>query len=107
MAERNPIRDQVAIVGVHSEPYVRDRGMSLDAMTLEACIGAVRDAGLGAADIDGVCGSMLPAHTVVSGLRLPAVTWWANVAIPFTAQVIEATQSVASGSQEIFTLREP
>lgn len=97
MASRNPLRDRVAIVGVHSEPYVRDRGMSLNAMTLEACIGAVRDAGLAAADIDGVCGSSVPAHYVASGLRLPALTWWANVSIPFTAHVIEAANAVASG----------
>lgn len=97
MASRNPIQDEVAIVGVHSEPYVRDRGMSLEGMALEACIGAARDAGLGASDIDGVCGSSPPAQAIVAGLRLPAVTWWANVAIPFTAQVIEATNAVASG----------
>lgn len=97
MAARNPMRDRVAIVGVHSEPYVRDRGMSHNAMALEACIGAVRDAGLTAGDIDGVCGSQIPAHSIVSGLRLPAVTWWANVAIPFTAHVIEAVGAIASG----------
>jgi len=98
MATRNPIRDRIAIVGVHSEPYVRDRGMSQNAMTLEACMGAVRDAGLSAADIDGVCGSQVPAHYVASSLRLPALTWWANVAIPFTAHVIEAANAVASGT---------
>jgi acetyl-CoA acetyltransferase len=98
MASRNPSRDQVAIVGVYSKPYQRNRGMSENAMAVEACIGAIRDAGLEAADIDGVCGSTsIPAQTIASCLRLPALSWWANVPIPFTAHIIEAVGAVASG----------
>ena len=99
MTSRNPAKDLVAIVGCATTPYVRDRGRSLSAMTLEACVGAIRDAGLGAADIDAIVGSTstIPAHEVQSGLGIPACTWWANMPIPFTAQVIAAVQAVHSG----------
>jgi acetyl-CoA acetyltransferase len=100
VASRNSIRDRIAIVGVGRSPYARDRGKTLGGMTLEACIAAVRDAGLGAADIDGVCGSFVPAQYVAAGLRLPALTWWANVPIPFTAHVIEAMNAVHAGACE-------
>jgi acetyl-CoA acetyltransferase len=97
MGERDPLRDQIAIVGLSRTPYARDRGMSEGAMALEACIAAVRDAGLEARDIDGLCGSSVPAHYVAGGLRLPALTWWANLQIPFTSHVIEAANAIHAG----------
>jgi acetyl-CoA acetyltransferase len=97
---RNPIRDRIAIAGVATTPYTRDRGKTLGAMTLEACIGAVRDAGLTARDIDGLCGSSVPTYTVASGLRLPELRWHANFQIPFTTHLIEAMNAVFSGACE-------
>jgi len=97
VASRNPIRDRIAVVGVGTTAYVRDRGKTLGAMALEACIAAVRDAGLEARDIDGLCGSFPPAHYVAAGLRLPALTWYGNFQIPFTAHVIEAMNAVHAG----------
>jgi acetyl-CoA acetyltransferase len=97
MSARNPIRDQIAIAGLSNTPYARDRGMSEGAMVLEACIAALRDAGLGAKDIDGVCGSGVPAYAVAAGLGLPELRWWANLQIPFTSHVIEAANAIFSG----------
>ena len=75
----------MAIAGVGLSPYARDRGATTElALVLEAAVAAIRDAGLTAADIDGVVGGGLltggidPA-TVVSALGLPAVTWWTQV----------------------------
>lgn len=98
MSAKNGIADRVAIVGVSNTPYARDRGMSEGAMVLEACIAAVRDAGLGPRDIDGLCGSGVPAQYVAGGLRLPEVRWWSNPQIPFTAHVIEAVNAIFAGT---------
>jgi acetyl-CoA acetyltransferase len=93
-----PIKDQTAIIGVASPPYVRDAGRSANAMVLDACIGAIRDAGLTAADIDGICGSpVAPAYAIQAGLGIPAITWWCNPIIPFQHQIIEAMNAVHSG----------
>jgi acetyl-CoA acetyltransferase len=55
-ANRYPIKDQVAIVGVGSTGYARTQpDRSLLSLVIEASIAAIRDAGLTAADIDGVC----------------------------------------------------
>jgi acetyl-CoA acetyltransferase len=93
-----PIKDRTAIVGVASPPYVRDAGRSAGAMVLDACVGAIRDAGLTAADIDGICGSpVLPAHAVQAALGIPSISWWCNPIIPFQHQVIEAMNAVHAG----------
>ena len=51
---RNPIKDQVAIVGLGTTGFTRTSDRSALAMALEASTQAIRDAGLTAADIDGV-----------------------------------------------------
>src|SRR5437868_5955625 len=52
---RNPARDKVAIAGVGLSPYARGRGGTTElTLLLEAAVAAIRDAGLTAADIDGV-----------------------------------------------------
>jgi acetyl-CoA acetyltransferase len=97
---RYPIKDQIAISGVGTTSYSRDNRQSLGGMVLEACVNAVRDAGLTAADIDGICGShrVPPAGYVQSGLGIPACTWWCNAAVPFQQQIMDAMQAVYSGA---------
>lgn len=96
---RYPIKDQTAIVGVASPPYLRDAQQSPLAMVARACIGAIRDAGLGAADIDGVSGSSLVAAYEVQGaLGLPAITWWNNTTVPFQHQITEAMNAIHAGA---------
>jgi 3-oxoacyl-[acyl-carrier-protein] synthase III len=51
---RNPVKDQVAIVGIGSTGFTRTNERGALALGLEAATQAIRDAGLGAADIDGV-----------------------------------------------------
>lgn len=100
MTRRNPIRDQVAIVGVGSTGYGRDLGRSRTALALEACRAAIGDAGLDAADIDGVCGNPTQAspQLVQSGLGLPATTWWSTPPLPFSLMLIDAANAVFSGA---------
>lgn len=54
---RNPIREQVAIVGVGSTPYGRDLGRSHLSLGLEASLKAIEDAGIDRQEVDGICGS--------------------------------------------------
>ena len=95
---RNPARDQVAIVGLGRSPYSRDRpGCSPGSLVLEATVAAVRDAGLAATDIDGICGSMVSAQYVQAAMGVPAVTWFANPQGVIGNQVVAAVAAVASG----------
>ena len=107
MTGRNPAKDRIAIAGLGLSPYARDRGATTElAMALEAAVAAIRDAGLTAADIDGVVGGGLltggidPA-TVVSALGLPAVTWWAKVAPPIMNHLVAAVNAVWTGACEV------
>jgi acetyl-CoA acetyltransferase len=97
--KKNPAMDQIAIVGFGTTPYTRDGDKSLRRLTLDAAMSAIRDAGLNARDIDGIVGSTSTsdAHTVQSGLGIPEVTWSANLRIPFTAMVIQATNAIYAG----------
>jgi NAD(P)-dependent dehydrogenase (short-subunit alcohol dehydrogenase family)/acetyl-CoA acetyltransferase len=107
MTGRNPAKDKVAIAGVGLSPYARDRGVTTElALLLEAAVAAITDAGLTAADIDGVVGGGLltggidPA-TVVSALGLPAVTWWARVVPPIMNHLVAAINAVWTGACEV------
>jgi len=107
MTGRNPAKDKLAIAGVGLSPYARDRGATTElAMLLEAAVAAITDAGLTAADVDGVVGGGLltggidPA-TVVSALGLPAVTWWARAAPPIMNHLVAAINAVWTGACEV------
>ncbi len=95
---RNPARDQVAIVGLGRSPYSRDRGgCTPGSLVVEAAIAAARDAGVGANDIDGICGSMLSAQYVQAALGIPQVSWFANPQSVMGNQVVAAVAAVHAG----------
>ncbi|MCC6438784.1 MAG: thiolase family protein [Acidimicrobiales bacterium] len=101
-AARNPARDQVAIVGIGRSPYSRDRaGCTPGSLVLDACIAAARDAGLGATDIDGICGSMVAAQYVQAALGIPAVSWFANPQAVIGNQLVAAVAAVHSGMCDV------
>ena len=98
MSARNPAQDQVAIVGIGLSPYSRDRQRcSAGSLVIDAALEAIRDAGLEAADIDGVCGSSVSAQYVQAALGLPAVTWFANPPAVIGNQLVAAVAAVHSG----------
>jgi acetyl-CoA acetyltransferase len=98
---RNPIKDQVAIVGVGSTGFTRDSGgRSRDSLVTQAAIEAIKDAGLSKADIDGVCGTMPSAARMVSLLGLPEVTHYANQPAPMIFTIVDAMNAVFSGSAD-------
>jgi acetyl-CoA acetyltransferase len=93
------ISDRIAIAGVHSAPYARDRQMSPLAMATEACIGALEDAGVDRAEVDGLSGSQLiHSNELQEALGIPELTWWCNQRIPFYHQLLEAMYAVWSGA---------
>jgi acetyl-CoA acetyltransferase len=99
---RNPVQDQVAIVGVGSTPHRRESGTTARTLALRAGRDAIRDAGLTAADVDGIAGSTeVQSWEIASGLGLPAVRWWINNQIPFTFQLVEAVNAVYAGAADV------
>ena len=97
-ALRNPARDQVAIVGLGRARYSRKRSdRSQGALVLEASVNALRDVGLKAADVDGICGSSVSAQWVQAALGIPAVCWFANPAAVIGNQIVAAVAAVHSG----------
>ncbi len=100
MSIRNPMADQVAFVGVGTSAYGRDRQMSASGLVLEACTRAIRDAGLTAADIDGlVTSSVLPFH-VAPALGIPEITYFTAETPPFINHVVAAMNAVAAGAAD-------
>jgi acetyl-CoA acetyltransferase len=104
MSSGNPAKDAVAFAGVGRSPYARDRGATTElTMVLEACVAAIRDAGLAAADIDGVVGGGLltggiDPSVVVSSLGLPSVSWWHKTIPPIMNHVVAAMNAVWTGA---------
>ena len=70
---------RAAVAGVGYTPFCRESGRSVLDLALDACRSALADAGLGAADVDGIASFSLmhdsvPAQAVATGLALPALT---------------------------------
>jgi acetyl-CoA acetyltransferase len=95
---RNPAKDAVAIVGLGRSPYSRDRAdCTPGSLVVEATIDAIRDAGLGAQDIDGICGSTVSAQWVQAALGIERVSWFANPQAVIGNQIVAAVAAVHSG----------
>ena len=83
---RNPLKDQLAVVGVGSTAYGRDLQRSELSLGLEAAIRAIEDAGLDKQEIDGICGTgMDPLAvggagflTLQGALGIEKTTWQKN-----------------------------
>jgi acetyl-CoA acetyltransferase len=99
---RNPIKDQVAIVGAGATDFRRDAGRSSTALAAEAAVKAIRDAGLGAADIDGISAATETGapreHQMASLLGLHEVTHYTRSSPVAGFPFIDAMNSVFSGS---------
>lgn len=100
---RNPIRDQVAIVGLGTTGFSRDAGgRSSKSLACEASIQAIRDAGLEAKDIDGIIGPLEPGgphpHEMAAALGLPEVTHFSSPMPVVMFAFASAMNAVFSGS---------
>ncbi len=98
ISARNPAKDQVAIANAATTGFSRDAGaVSAGALALDACTKVLRDTGLTAADVDGICGSMPQASYIQAALGIPELTYYANPQIPFVNQLVAAMSAVHSG----------
>ena len=107
MVVRNPAKDQVAIVGVGTTQFARTLpGRTGPSLALEASRNAILDAGLTAADIDGIAASAMPLYGsggagpifLQEALGIPETLWHATVAIPFPYPLGAAVNAVFSGA---------
>jgi acetyl-CoA acetyltransferase len=102
MARRNPMRDEIAIVGVGSTDFGRDAGgRSPASLAAEAAINAIRDAGVEKGDIDGVVGALEPgaprANQMVAMLNLPSVTHHSSPMPVAVFGLVDAMAAIFSG----------
>lgn len=99
---RNPVQDQVAIVGVGSTGFSRTNDRTTLALALEASTQAIRDAGLEAGDIDGVVATNEPGapgpEVLATALGLTDVTHLSRPTPVVMNSIVDAMNSVFSGS---------
>jgi acetyl-CoA acetyltransferase len=101
ITNRNPLRDTVAFAGAATTGFVASNtNRSQASFAAEACIKVLRECGLTARDVDGICGSAPSAAYLQAMLGIPEVTWFANPAIPFVNHVAAAVAAVATGQCE-------
>ena len=95
---RNPMKDTVAIASAATTGFTaHNTPRSQLSYAAEASVNALTAAGLTAADVDGLCGSVPDAPTLQGALGIPEVTWFANPVIPFVNQLAAAVAAVHSG----------
>lgn len=100
--KRNPIKDQVAIVGVGTTGFARSSDRSALALALDASTQAIRDAGLTAADIDGVVAISEPGapgpDKLATSLGLTDVTHFTRPTPVVMNALVDAMNAIFSGS---------
>jgi acetyl-CoA acetyltransferase len=97
---RNPLKDQLAVVGVGSTAYGRDLKRTELSLGLEAAVSAIEDSGLDRQEIDGICGTgMDPLAaggagflTLQGALGIEKTTWqkngWLGSCFVFAAEAV-------------------
>ena len=99
---RNPMKDQVAIIGVGSTGYTRHGSDRTQAsLAVEACIKAVEDAGIDKSLIDGMVGTTPAASYMTASLGLTDVRYHTSEITPFGHTVIQAANAIFSGSCDV------
>jgi acetyl-CoA acetyltransferase len=96
-------RRRVAVVGVGTTDYSRHQTKSRGGLAVDACVAALRDAGLTAPDVDGIAGDPGEAspHYVQGGLGVDGVRWFSTTQIPLASLMTEAAYAVHSGACEV------
>ena len=104
MSARNPVKDRVAIAGIGSTGFSRDAGRSALALALDAATRAIRDAGLGARDVDGVIAIAEPGApsppTLASALGLDTVTHWSRPSPVVLFAITDAVNAIHAGNAD-------
>jgi acetyl-CoA acetyltransferase len=99
---RNPIKDRIAIVGVGTTGFTRTSDRTSLANALDASTRAIRDAGLGASDINGVVCVNEPGapgpEALATALGLENVTHFTKPTPVVMNSIVDAMNAVFSGS---------
>jgi acetyl-CoA acetyltransferase len=102
VANRNPIKDEVAIVGLGTTGFTRTSDRSSLALALDASTQAIRDAGLSAGDINGVVSIAEPGapgpEMLATSLGLSDVTHFSKPTPVVMNAIVDAMNAVFSGS---------
>lgn len=88
------------MVGVGYSRISRSTNMSVTGLAIEACMNAIKDAGLMPRDINGLGGASPPnAMDVAEGCGIPSLTWYSNFSYGPAAicGIVEGVAAVASG----------
>ena len=90
-----------AIAGVGYAPFTRASGRSVLDQALEACAGAIDDAGVDRAEVDGIASFMVlhdsvPGVAVATGLALPQLRYSLDVQLGGQAPCFLVTQAAAA-----------
>ena len=108
---RNPIKDQVAIVGVGSTGFDRHGNRTSASLATEAATKAILDAGLTARDIDGVVSTgepgAPPPQQLAAMLGLTDVTHYPRSTSVVMFALIDAMNAVFSGSADTVLVYNP
>ncbi|HYD47671.1 MAG TPA: hypothetical protein VEB21_04955 [Terriglobales bacterium] len=97
------IRDRIAIIGIGQLPFAKDIGRPISDTAVEAIQLALDDAGLAAADVDGMCMlEMEHTHEVSIARRLGVrdLRWWSKISYGGGASagtVVQAAAAIAAG----------
>jgi acetyl-CoA acetyltransferase len=103
------IQDQVAIVGIGHLPFAKDIGRPIADTAVEAIQLALQDAGLSAADVDGMSMfEMESTHEVSVARRLgvPNLQWWDKISYgggASAATIMHAAAAIVSGLASVVT----
>jgi acetyl-CoA acetyltransferase len=98
ISNRNPMKDRVAIAAATTTGFeARNTERSQASYVAQACTQALRQCGLTAHDVDGICGSTPGAPAVQKMLGIDEVTWFATPMIPFVNHLAAAASAVHSG----------
>ncbi|WP_157218485.1 thiolase C-terminal domain-containing protein [Flavisphingomonas formosensis] len=92
-------RDRTAIVGIGSTEFSKDSGRSVLALATEAARAAIADAGLTAADIDGIVRCDMDVVTtagLAASLGLDRLSFWADTGPGGTAPCMQLGIAVAA-----------
>ena len=100
IATRNPAKDQVAFASAATTGFTRTReGVTSDSLALDACVDAIRAAGIDKSDVNGLIGAN--NGYVQSALGIPDVNYYNGPGIPFGFAIANAVGAIASGQCDV------
>jgi acetyl-CoA acetyltransferase len=100
IGDANPAKDRVAFASAATTGFRRDSGEVTPAsLALDACVAAIRDAGIDPADINGLVGAN-PQY-IQSALGIPHLTYWNGPGIPFVSAIANAMNAVYTGAADV------